>query len=172
MNTVIKINNFDHIGMVVKNLEQSVQGMWKNFGIGPWEIYLDETQVKDAKYYGKQSNSNMKFAMAQVGNISLGLIEPIGRDNVYEDFFKKNGEGIQHLGNYKAASEADFITIIEQLETAGFRCIWRGRIGGNHFAYVDTIKVLHTIFEVIWVDPTAPALKPSYVYPDNSNKLS
>jgi methylmalonyl-CoA/ethylmalonyl-CoA epimerase len=165
--TGLKVKELEQVGMVVYNLEESVKKMWHDFGIGPWDVYVNTHTpdlLKEVKYYGKPSSSGMKIAMAQVGPMQIELIEPIGTDNIYADFLKKHGEGIQHLGWYKTKTEKEFFEKMHELEQAGFPCIFSGRSYRSRFAYFDTTKALHTIFEIIWVDQKIPP-RPSYKFP-------
>lgn len=165
---VIQIKELEQIGMVVKNLDQSMKVMWENFGIGPWEVYIHQPErLREVKYYGKPSKSGLKVAIARLGAMHIELIEPIGKDNIYYDYLKKHGEGVQHLGWYKAETEEAFFSKTHELETAGFQCIFSGRTYRSRFAYFETTKKLHTILEVIWVDKNIP-LQMSYKFPQNN----
>lgn len=163
---IIKITELEQVGMVVSDLKKAMDSMGQDFGIAPWQVitYAPEQQVTETKYYGKPSKSGMKLAFCNVGKIHFELIEPIGEDNIYHDFAKKYGNGIQHLGWYKTKTEQDFFATVQKLETAGYPCIWSARSPRGRFGYCDTTKTLNTILEVIWADPNVPAFKPDYIY--------
>ena len=161
---IIKITDLEQVGMVVPNLDQAMSNMWENFGIGPWKVLsFTPDRLSDVKYYHRASISGMKISFCQVGKIQLELIEPIGDDNAYRDFVNKYGNGIQHLGWYKTASEEDFFATIKKLEDAGFPCIFEGRNQYAYFAYLDTTKALNTILEVVFINDLN--FKPDYIYP-------
>jgi len=166
---IIKITDINHIGIIVKNIDKSMQAMWQNFGIGPWKVYIYEpNRLKDARYLGMPANIGMKVAFAQLGSTLLELIEPIGNNNIYNDFIRKHGEGIEHFGYYKVKSEAEFFATLKKLAAVGFSCLWTALSPrGNRFAYVDTTKVLHTVLEVLWVNDQAPPLTPDRIFPQN-----
>ncbi|MCL5260169.1 MAG: VOC family protein [Gammaproteobacteria bacterium] len=165
-NPVIQITSFEQVGMVVKDLTDSMNSMWNNFGIGPWDVRIyNPERIREAKYYGKPSKSGMKAAFCYVGKIQLELVEPIGEDNIFRDFEKLHGNGIQHLGWHIVKTEQDFFAITSKLNEAGHACIWSARSPRGRFAYFDTMKTLNTLLEVVWVDPEAAAVQPDYIYP-------
>lgn len=162
---VIKIKELEQVGMVVGDLTERMETMWNTFGIGPWDVYIFEPgSLIDVKYYGKPSRSGMKVARAKVGPMEIELIEPIGEDNIYRDFVKKQGNGVQHLGWHKVDTLEAVAETTRRLEEAGFPCIWCGRTYRSAFAYFDTLKALNTILEVIWWDKTITP-HPSYTFP-------
>ena len=166
---IIKITNLEQIGMVVPDLTKAMDDMWKNFGIGPWNVLIyTPDRLKEVRYYNKPSKSGGKIGLCQVGKVQFELIEPIGKDNIYYDFVNKYGNGIQHLGWYKVETEEDFYVTVKKLEAAGFPCIWSGHSPRSRFAYFDTTKILNTILEVIWLDKKAN-VKPDYIYPSEKN---
>ena len=167
---IIKITELEQVGMVVSNLTKSMDSMWQTFGIGVWNVFIYQPdRIKETKYYGKPSKSGMKIAFCSVGKIQLELIEPIGEDNIYHDFEKEYGNGIQHLGLHKVQTEKDFFIETKILEEAGFPCIWSGRSPRGRFGYFDTLKSLNTLLEVVWVDSEIN-IEPDYIYPSDYSR--
>jgi methylmalonyl-CoA/ethylmalonyl-CoA epimerase len=165
INPVIQITELEQVGMVVSDLKKSMDSMIQNFGIGPWKVFIFSPEhIKETAYYGQASKSGMKIALCYVGKIQFELIEPIGEDNIYYDFEKQHGSGIQHLGLHKVKSEQDFFSTKDALEAAGFPCIWTGKSPRTRFGYFDTTKSLNTILEVVWFIPGA-TVEPDYIYP-------
>jgi hypothetical protein len=163
---IIKIKNLEQVGMVVQDITANMQNMWNVFGIGPWDVYVYEPgDLKDILYYGKPSKSGMKIARTKVGKCEIELVEPIGQDNIYQDFANKYGNGIQHLGWHVVDNEAEFFTTMQAMEKANFPCIWSGRSPRGRFAYFDTMHVLNTLLEMAWIDESANSVSPSYIYP-------
>ena len=165
---IIKITSLEQIGMVVENLEQSMESMWQTFGIGPWSVLIFTPEmIKENKHYGKPSKSGMKLAICQVENTQLELMQPVVDEGIYHDFAKRHGDGIQHLGWYKIKTEHEFFTTKTKLENSGMPCIWSGHLPQGRFAYFDTMKKLNTILEVAWFEPNV-VTKPDYIYPSGS----
>ena len=84
------------VGIVVKSIDETVKFYTEVFGIGPFEII--EKDFPNATYYGKKAGYRGKRAFAQLGPLTLELIELVEGKTVHEDFLKEKGEGIHHLG--------------------------------------------------------------------------
>jgi hypothetical protein len=135
---------------VVENLEKTVEHYYKSFGIGPWHFYTYEKPlVKDMKINGKPADYRMRIALSYFGPTRIELIEHLEGDTVYNDFIKKHGYGVQHLGFLVE----DMEVAIKQAEAAGFRTTMEGSgfglDGGGHYAYLDTDDDFGTTIELI-----------------------
>ena len=172
---VIKITDLNQVCMVVNDLEKSMASLWSTFGIGPWDIcvrdYKSEIEaesIRDMTYYGKPAQYSYKMASThdKLGGVFIELIQPVAGDNIYRDFLRKNGEGIQHLGWHVVESQKAFAETWKSLEEEGFPCIMSARLYHTAVAYFDTTKVLNTILEVVWRDPAKIRPAPALVFPE------
>ncbi len=173
--SMIKITELEQVCIVVHDLDKSMESLWNTFGIGPWDVYirdpdstLDNESLSDMTYYGKPTRFSYKMASThnKMGGILIELIQPGEGDNIYSDFLEENGEGIHHLGWYVADNPEEFGKTTRKLEKEGFPCIMSGRVYNAAFAYFDTTKVLNTILEVVWRDPSRKRPVPSRVFPE------
>ncbi len=171
---VSKITSLTQVCMVVNDIDKSMESLWKTFGIGPWNVSLrdfnskiDGETISNMTYRGKPAQFGYKMAGTQnkLGDIYIELIQPTAGDNIYRDFLRENGEGIQHLGWQVVDTQKEFAETWKKLEAAGFPCIQSGHLYSTDFAYFDTTKALNTILEVVWRDPTKKRPAPKYVYP-------
>jgi len=141
--------NFCQIGIVVNNIDKTIDFYTRMFGFGPYEIkYVDYSA---ATYYGKTAGYRGKRAFFRLGpGIEIELIELIDGKTIHEDFLKKHGEGLNHIG-FKVD---DLKTARDAAEKAGFQ-ITQGfmRPDGSGFAYIDTEKTGGVIFELIEPPP-------------------
>ena len=132
------------IGIVVKNIDETVAYYEKAFGFGPYEIkYVD---YSDATYYGEKAGYRGKRAFFHLGPIEIELIELVDGKTIHEDWQKEHGEGLHHIG-----FEVDSLSLSrEAAEKAGFQ-ITQGftRPDGSGFAYLDTDKTGGVVFELI-----------------------
>jgi len=163
------LTQLDQVCIVVRDLNKSMESMWNTFGIGPWGIYIyDADFLSDMTYRGNPARFGMKVARTSnnPGGFEIELIQPIGEDNIYSDFLREHGEGIQHLGWYKVDSPEAFAETAQKLEKAGFPCIMSGRTYKTTFAYFDTSKALHTILEMTWADPSISLRPPVSTFPE------
>jgi len=54
----MKVTGIAHIGIVVRNLEDTMQRYLDVLGIGPWEIYEAKAHLlHDQKYHGKHNTA-------------------------------------------------------------------------------------------------------------------
>jgi methylmalonyl-CoA/ethylmalonyl-CoA epimerase len=142
---------FCQIGIVVKDIDKTVEFYTKMFGFGPYEIKFVDYSA--ATYYGKTAGYRGKRAFFKLGpGIEIELIELIDGKTIHEDFLKKHGEGLNHIG----FQVDDLKTARDNAEKAGFQ-ITQGfmRPDGSGFAYIDTDKTGGVIFELI--EPPPPA---------------
>jgi catechol 2,3-dioxygenase-like lactoylglutathione lyase family enzyme len=139
------------VGIVVKSIDETVKFYTEIFGIGPFEII--EKDFSNATYYGKKAGYRGKRAFAQLGPLTLELIELIDGKTVHEDFLKEKGEGIHHLG----FAVKDLKKCEEEAEKLGLKVI-QGikREDGSGFAYLDSDRIGGAMFELV----QRPAQKP------------
>jgi len=146
---ILNGKNFCQIGIVVKNIDKTIDFYTKMFGFGPYEIkYVDYSA---ATYYGKTAGYRGKRAFFNIGpGIEIELIELIDGKTIHEDFLKKHGEGLNHIG-FKVK---ELRKSRENAQKAGFQ-ITQGfmRPDGSGFAYLDTDKTGGVIFELIEEPP-------------------
>ena len=78
----VKLDSYDHIGLVVKDCEATI-GSWSSLlGIGPWT-------VRDVGI--------LKLAHASLGPVQFELIEPVAEKSLWADFLNTHGEGLHHI---------------------------------------------------------------------------
>ncbi len=145
---ILEPSGFCQIGIVVRNIDETIEFYEKAFGFGPYEIkYVD---YSDATYYGKPAGYRGKRAFFHLGPIEIELIELVDGKTIHEDFLKKHGEGLNHIG----FEVKDLGKSRENAEEAGFQ-ITQGfsHPDGSGFAYLDTDKTGGVIFELIQSPP-------------------
>ena len=172
---IIKLTQLEQVCLVVRDLDKSMEYLWNTFGIGPWNVYArdfnstrDGESIRDMTYYGKPARFSYKTASTKnkPGSIVIELIQPVEGDNIYSDFLKEHGEGIHHLGWHFVDSLEAFADTTRKLEKEGFPCIMSARVYHAAIAYFDTTKVLNTILEVVWRDPSVARPAPNRVFPE------
>ena len=151
----IKISGLFQVGIVVHDLEKSMERYEKAFGIGPWEVInVDSSMFSEMTYHGKPVQHRFRAALAMVGPMQLELIEPLEGDNIYSDFLKEHGEGLHHLGHVRVS---DLDEAIQSFEKEGFPCLQSGRSSRAGVAYMDTSKTLGFIIELLEMSEGVPA---------------
>lgn len=156
-NPVVKVPELYQVGIVVRDLEKSMEHYQKVLGIGPWETMdADPSIISDMMYHGKPVKHPFRFriAFAMVGPLQLELIQPLEGELLYFDFLKKHGEGLHHIGHVRVQNLDEAVVALEKV---GFPCTQRGHFGGGGFAYMDTVKALGFILELLELPEGVPA---------------
>jgi len=132
------------LGIVVKNIDETIQFYKEVFGIGPFEIR--EVNYPNAIYYGQKAGYRGKRAFAKLGPLTFELIELIEGKTIHEAFLKEKGEGLHHIG----FEVRDLRDSVQQAERRGLKVI-QGftREDGSGFAYLDSDRIGGVIFELI-----------------------
>jgi len=107
-----KIN---HIGIAVKNLEESIP------------FYRD---VLGMEFEGIEevAEQKVKVAFLAVGESRIELLEPTADDSPVAKFLEKNGEGTHHI----AYQVDDLVATLERLKQQGVRLIDESPRNGAH----------------------------------------
>ncbi|MDD5338597.1 MAG: methylmalonyl-CoA epimerase [Dehalococcoidales bacterium] len=116
------IKGVHHIGIAVKNLNESVAVFEKMLGIKAHVQNAPDQTVKEASF--------------KVGNgVEINLMEPITPDSAVAKFLEKRGEGLHHI----ALETNDINTELKDMEQKGFQLIDKvgrdgvaGKIGFIH----------------------------------------
>jgi len=151
----IKASELYQVGIVVRDLEKSMEHYQNILGIGSWDtMNIDSSTLSDMTYHGRKVQHKFRAALTMVGPMQLELIEPLEGDNIYSDFLKEHGEGLHHLGHVRVDNLEE---AIQRLEKEGFHCLQSGRFPGGGFAYIDTVKTLGFLIEVLELPEGVPA---------------
>ena len=95
-NNILEPSSFCQIGIVVRNIDETIKFYEKAFGFGPYEVrYVD---YPDATYHGETAGYRGKRAFFHLGPIEIELIELVDGKTIHEDFLKEHGEGLNHIG--------------------------------------------------------------------------
>ncbi len=102
----MKVLKLDHIGIAVKNLDETLKFYTEALGL---EIHGTET-IEEQK---------VKVAFLPVGDTEVELLESTAPDGPIARFIEKKGEGIQHM----AFKVENIEEAIEYMKEKGFRMI-------------------------------------------------
>ncbi len=100
------LEKLDHIGIAVKDIDQSIKLYRDVFGIEPSLVY-------------ESSYTKAKIAFIPIGDVRIELIQPSNPESVVGKFLEKKGEGIHHI-SYKVK---DVDKSLIELETRGIQLI-------------------------------------------------
>lgn len=80
----MKALKIDHIGIAVKNLEESL-------------VFYRDVLGLDVEGVEEVTDQKVKVAFLPVGDTEVELLESTSEDGPIAKFIEKNGEGIQHI---------------------------------------------------------------------------
>jgi 4-hydroxyphenylpyruvate dioxygenase-like putative hemolysin len=151
------------VGLVVKNLEESMKKYWDIYGIGPWMIYtFDPSKVKSMTVRGKPVDYAMKVGFCFVGGLQWEIIEPLDDKSIYSEFLKTKGEGLHHL----AFVVENYNEVVAYLKEKGIDKLQEGSTpDGFTYTYMDTQDTLHCIAEIYNVPKGGSYPMPEGTYP-------
>lgn len=144
----ISLTGLYQVGLVVRDLDSSVEHYRNTLGIQTWGyMLLDDSVLVEPTYRGKPAKHRFKVAFGMMGPMQIELIQPLEGETIYSDFLREHGEGVHHLGHVRVDNLAQAIQTFEQ---EGFPCIQSGRVAaGGGYAYMDTVKSLGVITELL-----------------------
>ncbi len=155
----IRLGDVLQIGLVVRNLEKSMEAFWRLLAIGPWSIYTYEPpMLRDGTVRGRRVDYAMRIAITQAGPTQLELIQPLYGPSIYAEHLETKGEGLHHIQSRVENIEE----VLAAFDRIGIGVLMSGKFGEGEFYYMDTEPTLGVIYE-IFRRKTRPA--PHAVYP-------
>ncbi len=139
----------DRIGIVVRKLEHGMNAYAETLGATFSVFEVDEST---SRFSGSSPAFQTRFAVAQIGLLSIELIEPVAGTTIHSEHLETSGPGIHHLGFYVRSLARS----MEQLRKKGYTVSMEGEIAGlGKFAYFDAPD-LHCTVEVLQLSLTWP----------------
>ena len=123
----------DHIGIVVKNLQETAAAFENTIGLRLEEI--------------ENYKETLKIGFVPVGSMDIELLEPTTSEGLNADFLKNNGEGVHHIAFEVEDLDAAIVNAIEN----GARVILGPTEGarGKRIVFLDGITLGGTIVELL-----------------------
>jgi catechol 2,3-dioxygenase-like lactoylglutathione lyase family enzyme len=158
----IRLGDVLQVGIVVKDLEASLERYWTLLGIGPWKIFTyAPPALREATVHGRRVDYAMRIAVAQAGPTQLELIQPLEGPSIYVEWLERHGEGPHHIQS-RVESVEEVLAAFEQL---GVGVLMSGKFGEGEFYYLDTEPLFGVIYE-IFRRKSRPA--PDALYPPDA----
>ena len=137
------------MGIVVNNLEESLKKWTEIYQAGPWKIMTHSSRYLRDVYAEEtvvDKEWEFRVALSMMGGNQLELIEPAYGVPIYQDFLKKNGEGIHHFKEIMPDDEME--ERIKQYQEQGIKILFGGDFFGAKFYYPETIPLLGVQIEI------------------------
>lgn len=155
------------IGLVVRNLEETMEQYTKLLGWGPWKVYTHEKpRHHSTRLRGENVEYTMRHAETEVNGIGFELIEPLEGPSIYKEWLEEHGEGIQHIA-VAVHDPEESERFKAGLAEHGATSMMDGRIDESiEYYYIDTQGPLKLILEAGsgHVEGGALPFGPDYVY--------
>lgn len=151
------------VGVVVKNIEQTMKRLTDLFGIGPFRVVDCPAPGREDRqfYYGEPSRYRTRQAFADLGSIELELIQPLEGRTIWSDFLAERGPGIHHI-RFNVPDEKALTTYLQgrgigkTQEGAGIR-------DGSYWVNYDTQDFLGLVIEILQPAPDSDGRTPGVV---------
>lgn len=146
MKEILKADVVAQIGIVVRDIEKACENFSRIFGLEkPNIIITDIYQKSKTEYRGNPTYARARLAFFNFKNIVIEFIEPDENPSTWREFLDTHGEGIHHLGfEIKGMKEK-----IENFKEMGIEVVQKGEYEGGRYAYIDTLKELKFIIELL-----------------------
>jgi len=145
----VRVTSPNHIGIVVKDIDQAVEYYSSMFGWGPFQIQELDMKMVPFIFRGKPGSGRFKVAITRLGSLVVELFQALEGESPYMEFHREKGEGIHHLG----FQVDDFDGAVAALTQKGIEPIFHGRFGEGAFAYFGTDKIGGVVFELLNFSP-------------------
>ncbi|WP_078544531.1 VOC family protein [Litchfieldia alkalitelluris] len=143
---VLGSNVITQIGIIVKDIEKTSQAYADFFGIEkPQAFWTDAVEQAQTEYNGNSTPARAQLAFFDMGSLQLELIQPDEHPSTWREFLETHGEGVQHIA-FVVEGLKDKVQI---MQNGGMPLIQKGEYTGGRYAYMDTVKDLKVIVELL-----------------------
>lgn len=131
----IKLPPPRHIGVVVKDIDETTDYYSSMWGLGPWmkfeRLVTKEQMLAEGLY---NTSYTLKIAAAQWGPVTLELLQPVEGKSAWSDFLETNGEGIHHTCH----DVSNWDDVVAQLKKQGAKLIVGAKLETVTWCYFET----------------------------------
>jgi hypothetical protein len=142
--------NLVQIGVVVRDLDQTMAALSKIFGIGPFRqvVYppADRGEMQ-LTYRGQPGHFSHRIAFVELGPVELEIAQPLEGESGLTEFLAGHGEGIQHI----RFNVPELEPVLDYLAGHGIRPLMSG-LGlrpGTRWVHLDTAGQVGFVVEVM-----------------------
>jgi hypothetical protein len=151
------LRNKDYMQLcwVVPDLEAAIDHWVRTSGAGPFFVF-EELHFEDGIYRGTSSDIQpCRAAIGQLGEMQIELIVPANKGpGIWTDVVAAGTSGFHHTGLYCTDYEEQKAAYI----AAGAELAFEGLMMGAKTCYLDTVKTLGFMTELITANPIAEAV--------------
>ncbi len=128
------IKKLDHVGMVVKNTEESLALLSRLFG-----FEMSESRT--------EQEAGFKSTLVSTADVTFELIEPIGEQGMIQKFVEKRGGGLHHISIQVGDLEGE----MERLKALGvqFSSDEPARVSGAKVVFIHPRSANGLLIELV-----------------------
>ena len=121
-----------HIGVVVKDIDETSKFLSSMWGLGPWEL-SEYAPTRDEIAVGEPFRLGTAFA--KVGETSVELLQPVEGKSIWAEFLEAHGEGVHHI----CFGVPNWNEWVERTRKQGGKIVAGGTVWGRtHWCYFQT----------------------------------
>jgi len=157
-------NDFVQIGVIVGDIDRTMNVLSEVFGIGPWRVTdwppAGRTDMQRF-YYGEPSDFTARMAFTELGPVELELIQPVSGKSIWADFLAEHGPGLHHI----RFNVPEIAPVVEHVAEHGIGVTQRanGIRPGTSWANFDTERLVGFVIEVMRPVPGTSGRTPALV---------
>lgn len=150
----LRNKNYMQLAWVVPKLEPAIDDWVRTAGAGPFFVF-EELHFTESAYRGTPSDVQpCRAAIGQHGDMQIELIQPLDRGpGIWTDVVPFGERGFHHTGLYCTDYDGERAAALKGGEMA-----FEGLMLGARTCYVDTVKTLGFMTELITANPVAEAV--------------
>lgn len=141
----VKLRLPSQVGLVVKDLDKTIEFYSSTLGFGPWQI--GEVEFLEILVRGQQSRCKLRIATAELGaGMELELISPLSGNSLYSEFLAQGKEGFHHLSFDFTRDGVE--QALAALQEEGIEILQSAKNADGSFAYLNTAQIGGAIFKL------------------------
>ena len=109
-NSLALPEQISHIGVVVKDIDETTKFLATMWGLTSWEIF-DYKATQEKIIFGEPFG--LRLAYTKLGSTRLELIQPSNKNSIWAGFLRTHGEGIHHI-SYDVPRYDEMVTRLQE----------------------------------------------------------
>ena len=149
------VTDIVQIGVVVKNVDETIQHYQKILGLYDWHInYVDTRKGLGTEFRIRNKEVDVKAIIAwiNIGNVELELIEPQDEESIYAEFLKEKGPGVHHV---MLAAE-DYESCKQKFAGDNMPLLAEGKLQQTECVLFDSQSKMGMVIEIAKGEPLVP----------------
>lgn len=126
-----QLTNLSHVGIAVKNAEETVKWLSSVWNIGEPEVFDYWPKAEDM-IVGEPFGARLVWL--KFGPLTLELLEPLDDQSIWAQFIKEKGEGIHHI----AFGVSNYEEMIGKMQAQGHPLLVHAVFEGCRWCYFAT----------------------------------